>query len=93
MVMFLTGDKAITRLFNNQRGQSCCGLAYELLVAGGILSLTKMYQDLMLKWVVVTVDNFKQFILNAKQQELEKFPETQKFGTPHKQESQNCIIQ
>lgn len=51
----------------------------ELLIAGGILTHSNIHKDLKLKWVVVTPDNFANFIKNAKQSEWEKYPETQAF--------------
>lgn len=75
----LTGDKATTRLLNEQRGQSCCGLAYELLMAGGISRHASITQDLKARWVVVTPDNFADFIRHAKASEWAAHPETQAF--------------
>ncbi len=76
----LAGDKKITRLVNNEKGQSCCGLAYELLGAGGILSLSSIFKDLKAKWVVVTPENFAEFIKNAKAKELNDYPATKDFN-------------
>lgn len=75
----LTGDKVTTRLLNEQRGQSCCGLAYELLIAGGISKHASITQDLKARWIVVTPDNFADFIRHAKASEWAAHPETQAF--------------
>lgn len=76
----LAGDKKTVRLFNTEKGQSCCGLAYELLAAGGILDLSQIHQDLKLKYIVVTPENFSEFMQNTKQAESKKFPETDGFS-------------
>lgn len=75
----LSGDKKVARLLNDERGQSCCGLAYELLMAGGISAHNSIHKDLKLKWVIVTPDNFANFIKNAKQSEWDTYLETQAF--------------
>ena len=75
----LSGDKKVARLLNDERGQSCCGLAYELLMAGGISVHSSIHKDLKLKWVIVTPDNFANFVKNAKESEWEKHPETREF--------------
>lgn len=75
----LAGDKKATRILNDDKGQSCAGLAYELLTVGGILKLSNIHADLKAKWIVVTPDNLAELIKNAKQKELVLYPETQGF--------------
>lgn len=77
----LAGDKKIVRSVNTPKGQSCCGLVYELLVAGGILKLSRLYMDLTAKWLVITPDNFANMIKNAKENECSKYPETMNYPT------------
>jgi hypothetical protein len=76
----LAGDKIVTRLFNNEKGQSCCGLAYEILAAGGLLKLGSIHMDLKSKWVIVTPANFAELVKNSKQKEWGIYPETQSFS-------------
>lgn len=75
----LAGDKITVRFLNKEKGQSCCGLAYELLSAGGALELSAIYKDLKMKYIVVTPDNFCEFLKNAKQVEMSRYPETSSF--------------
>lgn len=93
----LSGDKKAVRLLNASKGNSCCGLAYELLEAGGILKLSSYHKDITAKWWHLTVENFTEFLRNAKQYEVSQFPQTRGYAlageyVPALQES-NCVLQ
>lgn len=77
----LAGDKKATRIFNSRRGQSCSGLAYELLEIGGIFNLVKIHQNLKAKWIVVPPEDLASLVKNAKYNELTQHPETEPWAT------------
>lgn len=79
----LAGEKAATRLANlgsEAKGQSCCGLAYDLLMAGGLSELTSWFKDWNAKYGWVTPDNFCDLVKRAKDNELYRYPETARFS-------------
>jgi hypothetical protein len=81
----LIGNKAAVRLYNfmfnnNEQGNSCCGMAYDLVQAGGINKLTGSYSHFTAQYFVLTTDNFCDYIKYAKDQELLSHPETQLFS-------------
>lgn len=75
----LAGDKAVTRYFNTQKGQSCAGLAYEILMIGGLKKLINFYRDLEIQWLFVDPYNLSNLLKHAKEAECKLYPETQGF--------------
>jgi len=55
---------------------SCTALTYKILGAGGINSLSEKCSCLEESWGSISPKNLAQCIIDAKQQELKKFPET-----------------
>lgn len=95
----LAGDKATTRLVNSEKGQSCSGLAYEILVAGGLNNLISSHQHVKAQWVVVTPDNLGELLKEAKKYELSAHPESQSFpkaqaeySPPSLNDSSICLL-
>lgn len=95
----LKGNKKTTRLSNTREGNSCCGIVYELLQKGGADNLTYFYQDLMLKCIIVTPDNFVSYIKNLKNEEVQQNPKTGKlkllqneYIPPSKIENGGCLV-
>jgi len=75
----LLGDKTTTRFLGQQKGHSCCSMAYALLQAGGADNLTKFTQDWMIKRFMVTPENFVTYLQNIKNNELLYHPETKNY--------------
>lgn len=77
----LEGDKAIRKLVDDRKGQNCCGLVYECLVAGGLKTLVPRTVDgitsnLLSGYVVVTPNGLSNLLTEAKRVEETKYPET-----------------
>lgn len=75
----LAGDKTTTRWLNNEKGQSCSGLAYEILLAGGLSKLMSSGRDFKARFLVSTPDNLATLLEGAKVKELSDYPETGQF--------------
>jgi hypothetical protein len=98
----LMGDKCVVRVANRDRkGQSCCGLVYELLRIGGIKSLERAWlpwSDSLDYTLAVTPDNFAEYIKDMKDSEVKLCPETLQFPTipgeyvPQPVQSSGCGI-
>lgn len=69
-----------THLFSGDKRQSCWKLAYELLVAGDALALNTDFDNTFNKMLMVTPDNFVDFVKNVKAAECKKYTATLNFS-------------
>jgi hypothetical protein len=79
----LSGEKFIKQFifdglfFGRKESQSCSGLSFELLCAGGILDHCYFYQDLNIKWFITSPDKLLNLVKRAKDYEWKTYENTQ----------------
>jgi hypothetical protein len=79
----LTGRGAFSRvIFGNNDGHSCASFVYDLLYHGGLFNKLNYNTDLARDIFIVNPNNMLKLSVNAKNDELKKFPQTSTFKKP-----------